>query len=90
MGYRCNLVRILISNSTLRLNAHRAHISCSIYVIQYLEEHIMGYTFNTDYTVSCMYLHALGDLDSLHTGIIRYGILLVGLSVRQVCRGTNN
>ena len=50
----------------------------------------MGYTFNTDYTVSCMYLHALGDLDSLHTGIIRYGILLVGLSVRQVCRGTNN
>jgi len=32
----------------------------------------MGSTFNTDYTVSCMHLHALGHLDSLYTGIVRY------------------
>ena len=45
-------------------------------MIQYLEERIMSYAFNTDYTVSSMYLHALGHLDSLHAAIVRYGILL--------------
>jgi len=59
-------------------------------VIQYLEERIMGYAFNTDYTVSSMYLHALGHLDSLHTAIVRYGILLDRPFFRQVYQGTNN
>jgi hypothetical protein len=50
----------------------------------------MGYDFNTDYTVSSMYLHALGHLDSLHTAIVRYGILLDIPFFRQVYQGTNN